>query len=136
MEKNKFILTLLFFSFFSCSFDYSNATVDENLSEEVPNTIVINYSETRVDEDGSITIIKAKKAEEYAKLNKLYLEDVYIVLYSAENGLSQFLLFTDYYGRLLSGIATFSIGGISLHCLGFHIHYTLSKSIRYAKHPP
>ncbi|MBN2531992.1 MAG: LPS export ABC transporter periplasmic protein LptC [Spirochaetales bacterium] len=77
MKKNNLfylsiISTILFIS--GCSLDYSSANLAEDLSEKVPETVFLNFSQTQV-KDGKITNkIEAERAESYTKKKEMIME--------------------------------------------------------------
>lgn len=77
MKKNNFIyvITIFIILYFSnCSLDYSSANIAEDLSEKVPETVFVQFSQTQV-KDGKITNkIEAQRAESYTKKKEMILE--------------------------------------------------------------
>ena len=67
----KLSLMLLLVCALSCSFDYEEATVEEELSEEIPDTVMLKFSQTVVEEDGSMIRLEAERAEVYEKQEKM-----------------------------------------------------------------
>lgn len=66
------ISNILFFS--NCSLDYSSTNIAEDLSEKLPETVFLNFSQTQV-KDGKITNkIEAKRAESYTKKKEMVME--------------------------------------------------------------
>jgi LPS export ABC transporter protein LptC len=87
MKKNNFIILFLVFSLFicfisSCTFDYTS--FEEELKEEIPNAIIINFSQVRVRDDGTTIEIKADRAEDYEELNHTYFKNVHFIQYDEE----------------------------------------------------
>jgi LPS export ABC transporter protein LptC len=70
-KRHLLLLILLALFSFSCSFDYEEATVEEELSEEIPDTVMLKFSQTVVEEDGSMIRLEAEKAEVYEKQEKM-----------------------------------------------------------------
>jgi LPS export ABC transporter protein LptC len=68
-----FILLVVLFAS-HCSLDYSSANIAEDLSEKVPETVFLNFSQTQV-KNGTITNkIEAARAESYTKRKEMILE--------------------------------------------------------------
>ena len=64
------LITLLLLGFAaSCSFDYKEAMVDEEISGGTPNAIIINLEETVIERGIIAYSLKADKAETYDKKN-------------------------------------------------------------------
>jgi LPS export ABC transporter protein LptC len=76
MKKNRvfYLLVIFILSISNCSLDYSSANIAEDLSEKIPETVFLNFSQTQV-KDGKITNrIEAKRAESYTKKKEMILE--------------------------------------------------------------
>jgi len=71
MHRTSLLLLLISVFAFSCSFDYEEATVEEELSEEIPDTVMLKFSQTVVEEDGSMIRLEAERAEVYEKQEKM-----------------------------------------------------------------
>jgi LPS export ABC transporter protein LptC len=67
-------LSLLFLS--ACSMDYEEAEVAEDISEEVPNTVLHYFSQTIVRDGTPVYRVQAEKAETYNKKNTMILFNV------------------------------------------------------------
>jgi len=71
----------------ACSFDYDEAVVEEELAEEIPDSVMLDFSQTVVQEDGRWIRIRAKRAEMYEKLDKMVARDVLFEEFDAEGNL-------------------------------------------------
>ncbi len=60
----------------SCSLDYSDAELLENLSENTPNTIIYNYESVEIKQGSPVLIIKADKAEMFNSIEETHLQKV------------------------------------------------------------
>ena len=70
-----FIISILFV-FAGCSLDYSGTRMPEDLSEMVPETVFIDFTQVQV-EDGAIqSRLEARKAENYTRKKEMVLENV------------------------------------------------------------
>jgi LPS export ABC transporter protein LptC len=89
MVRNNFsfiyLVSLFFILFISCSLDYSPAMVAEDLSEKVPETVLINFKQTKV-ENGKISRqVSASRAENYTKTKQTIFLNVQFLDYD-KNG--------------------------------------------------
>jgi LPS export ABC transporter protein LptC len=71
----------------SCSFDYDEATVDEELSEEIPDSISFKFSQVIVYEDGARIKLEAERVEVYEKLNQITAYGLHFEEYGADGEL-------------------------------------------------
>ena len=71
----------------SCSFDYDEAVVEEELSEYIPDSVMTGFSQTVIEEDGSKIRILASRAEIYEKLDKMVAEEIAFQEFDAEGRL-------------------------------------------------
>lgn len=60
----------------SCSMDYSDAQIAEEIGENTPNSIIENFSYTSVDNGDIVFRIYAEKAEDYSKKKETVLNNV------------------------------------------------------------
>mgnify|MGYP006286945803 CR=1 FL=1 len=73
----KRLLPLLLLSLlFACSFDYEGARIAEDLAEEVPETVLIDFSRTRIDGGRPKYQITGSRAAAYGKRLETEVEDV------------------------------------------------------------
>jgi LPS export ABC transporter protein LptC len=63
----------------SCSFDYEGAMVDENLKEETPESILINFSQTAVKEGQKVFEITADTVEIYEGHTRTVAKGLYFL---------------------------------------------------------
>jgi LPS export ABC transporter protein LptC len=88
MEKNKarslivYFLPLLFFV--GCSLDYSQAALPEDLSEKVPETVLIKLKQTSVDNGRIKRMIEADKAENFTKAKQTVFENLHYIEYDVD----------------------------------------------------
>jgi LPS export ABC transporter protein LptC len=62
--------------FFACSFDYEGARIAEEFDEEVPETIILDFSRTRIDKGRPEFQITGSRAATYGKRMETEVEDV------------------------------------------------------------
>jgi LPS export ABC transporter protein LptC len=89
MDKKTVILTivvtLLLFVFAGCSLNYGDTTMADDISEQIPETILYDFTHTIVKDSKPLFRIQAKKAETYTKRKETILYNIRFVEY-AENG--------------------------------------------------
>ena len=84
MMKIKLLLALLPTIFLlSCSMDYSDAQVAEEIGENTPNSIIENFSYTSVDNGDILFRIYAEKAENYSTKKETILKKVVFQEYNS-----------------------------------------------------
>ncbi len=77
-----FIIVIVLSACIGCSMDYGQGTVAENLSEEIPNSVLFDVTHTLVSGGRPVYIIRAGKAEAYHSKN---LTIMYTVLFQELN---------------------------------------------------
>ncbi len=82
MVKNSIFSVLFIIFLMSCSHDYEESVFDEELSEETPNSIVVNFREVVVREGKTSYILEADRAETFNKRKSTVFTDLYFVEYS------------------------------------------------------
>ena len=90
MKKNKKLLFtgLLIWGFtFSCSLDYREALVGEELSETTPETVLVNFKYTRVRQGKELAFVEGEKGETFTKKNETVLYKVHFIEYDEEGGI-------------------------------------------------
>jgi len=88
LRKKPLLLSILAFAAaLSCSFDYDEAVVGEELAEEIPDSVMLDFSQTVVQEDGRWIRIQAERAEMYEKLDKMVVRNVVFEEFDAEGNL-------------------------------------------------
>ena len=70
---------LLFLVLTSCSFDYRGAMVEESLSEELPTSILLGFSQTIVEDGRTVMSVQASRAEIYDESEKTVVYDLEFV---------------------------------------------------------
>jgi len=70
------ILIVVFFVFAGCSFDYEEGALAEDLSETVPETVLIEFVQVRTTSGKPDFRVYADRAEIYGKKKETVLEDV------------------------------------------------------------
>jgi LPS export ABC transporter protein LptC len=73
---DKIILSAFILLYTSCSLDYSDANIIEDLAEEIPNTIIFQYESVEIQDGSPVLQIKADKAEVYNSREITLLTDV------------------------------------------------------------
>ncbi|MDA3940902.1 MAG: LPS export ABC transporter periplasmic protein LptC [Spirochaetia bacterium] len=86
MQEIKLFFPLLFISFIlSCSMDYENMEIVEELGNNIPDNVIENFSYTNVD-NGNISFrLYSKKAENYSQKNETLLTKVVFREYNSKN---------------------------------------------------
>lgn len=77
----KFFYLIILFLLFSCSFDYKEAMVEEEISGKTPNAVIINLDETVIKKGVLSYSLKAGRAEAYDKKNLTVFTDVQFTEY-------------------------------------------------------
>jgi LPS export ABC transporter protein LptC len=70
------LLSLFFALLFGCSFDYEEARIAEDLAEEVPETVIIDFSRTRIDGGRPKFEISGSRAATYGKRMETEVEEL------------------------------------------------------------
>ena len=87
MRNNYYLFFLLFITLLlpgfilSCTFDYKEAMVDEEISGSTPNAVIINLDETVIEKGIIAYSLKAEKAETYDKKNLTVFTNIQFVEY-------------------------------------------------------
>ena len=76
MNIKLFLPPLLSLVILSCSMDYSDAEIAEEIGENTPNSIIENFSYTSVDNGDILFRLYAEKAENYSKKKETILYKV------------------------------------------------------------
>jgi LPS export ABC transporter protein LptC len=88
MEKNNtrcFLLAALPFLFFiSCSLDYSQATLPEDLSDKIPETVLIKFKQTNVEKGKIKRVVEADKAENFTKAKRTVFSNLHYSEYDSD----------------------------------------------------
>lgn len=71
----------------SCSMDYSDAEIAEEIGENTPNSIIENFSYTSVDNGDVVFRLYSEKAENYSKKKETILYNVVFHEYNTDNEL-------------------------------------------------
>jgi LPS export ABC transporter protein LptC len=88
MQKNKFLfIPILISLLLSCSMDYSDAEIAEELGEDIPDNIIESFSYTSVDSGQIVFRLYSKKAENYNKKKETILEEVVFREYNSKDEL-------------------------------------------------
>ncbi len=82
MVKNSILLLLIFLFLISCSHDYEESFFDEELSDETPNSVVINFREVVIKGGEPSYILEADKAETFNKRKSTVFTDLYFIEYN------------------------------------------------------
>ena len=84
MESKNLLLLLLILTVFllSCSHDYEESVFDEELSDEIPNSIVVNFKEVVIRGGDPAYILEADRAETYNNKKSTVFTDLYFIEYS------------------------------------------------------
>lgn len=75
---------VLFLIFPSCTFDYRSAMVDEDLSKELPSSVLLNLSQTIVENGRIILQAEVERAEIYDDLDKTVFQGLFFAEYGRE----------------------------------------------------
>jgi len=82
MEKIFIIVIVILLS--ACTLDYSDADLIQDLSEEIPNTIIYRYKTVEVQNGNPVLQIQADKAEIYNSKEQTFLTNVEFFNYKDE----------------------------------------------------
>ncbi len=82
MVKNSIIIIIISFFLISCTHDYEESVFDEELSEETPNSIVVNFKEVVIKGGNPSYILEADRAETFNKKNSTVFTDLYFIEYN------------------------------------------------------
>jgi LPS export ABC transporter protein LptC len=78
------LLILPFLFFVSCSLDYSQAILPEDLSEKVPETVLLKFKQTNVDKYKITQLLEADKAESFTKTKQTVFENLHYTEYDSD----------------------------------------------------
>jgi len=70
----------------ACSFDYDEAMVDENLAEEFPESIMLELSQTVVEQGKPVLKVEADSVEIYQGFNKTVARGLHFLEYADDGG--------------------------------------------------
>ncbi len=77
MAVNKLLIFLIFSIFiFSCSMEYDDINVVDELGENIPDNIIKNFSYTSVDNGSIVFRLYSQQAENYSQKNQTILDKV------------------------------------------------------------
>lgn len=76
MRINKLLAFPIAIFLLSCSMDYSDVEVAEEIGENTPDSVIENFSYTSVDNGSIIFRIYSKKAENYSRKKETILDEV------------------------------------------------------------
>ena len=85
MNGKLILLILLGGAVFSCSMDYSDAEIAEEIGENTPNSVIENFSYTSVENGGISFRLYAEKAENYSTKKETILNKVIFHEYNTNN---------------------------------------------------
>lgn len=68
----------------ACSLDYAQAEITEELSEEIPETVLTDFTHTVVENGRPVFVIAAERAENYTERKQTVLWDVTFAEYDSE----------------------------------------------------
>lgn len=81
MVKNSIIIIIISFFLISCTHDYEESVFDEELSEETPNSIVVNFKEVVI--KGEVPLIFLKRTGlKLSTKNSTVFTDLYFIEYN------------------------------------------------------
>ena len=81
------VLTALLLICLSCSLDYQQATVAESISDQIPETILFEFTHTVVSGGRVWVILEAQRAESYSERKEIVLQGVFFREYDEEGKL-------------------------------------------------
>jgi LPS export ABC transporter protein LptC len=88
MVKNNtrfpWILLFPFLVFVSCSLDYSQAILPEDLADTVPETVLIKFTQSNVEKRKLKQLIEANKAETFTKSNKTIFNNIHFTQFDSD----------------------------------------------------
>ena len=71
----------------SCSLDYDQARVAESIPEQIPETILFDFTHTVVSGGRAWVILEAERAETYSERKEIVLQDVFFREYDEQGNL-------------------------------------------------
>ena len=71
----------------ACSLDYEQAMIADELSEDVPETVLIDFTHSIIKDGNPMFIISAEKATTYAESKKTFMKAVIFKQYNSEGEL-------------------------------------------------
>jgi len=70
--------------FSGCSLDYKGAVIGEELSETVPDTILVNFKYTRVRQGQILAVVEGESGKTFSKKNETVLKHVHFIEYNGK----------------------------------------------------
>ena len=68
----------------ACSLDYEQAEITEELSDEIPETVLLDFTHTVVEDGRPVFIISAERAENYTERKQTVLSEVSFAEYDSD----------------------------------------------------
>ena len=87
MQINKLLVFPMAIVILSCSIDHSDIEIAEEIGENIPDSVIENFSYTSVDNGSIIFRLYSKKAENYSKKKETILYYVVFHEYNTDNEL-------------------------------------------------
>ena len=78
------LLVCMLFALVACSLDYGQAEMTEELSDEIAETILTDFTHTVVENGRPVFVVSADRAENYTERKQTVLTDVTFAEYDAE----------------------------------------------------
>lgn len=80
---NKYAVSFIFFLFLvSCSHDYDESVFNEEIAEETPNSVLINFKEVVIKGGKKSYVLEADRAETFNKKRSTLFTDLYFIEYN------------------------------------------------------
>jgi LPS export ABC transporter protein LptC len=87
IEARALLLNILVLFCLSCSLDYEQARVVESISEQIPETILFEFTHTVVTGGRVWVVLEAERAETYGERKEIILQGVFFREYDDEGNL-------------------------------------------------
>jgi len=71
----------------ACSLDYESAEMAEDLDQEIPNSVLINFSQVLVRDSEPAFLVEAARAEDYGKKKETRLTDIHFIEYDKDGAI-------------------------------------------------
>lgn len=85
MQINKLLVFTMAIVILSCSIDHGDIEIAEEIGENIPDSVIENFSYTSVDNGSIIFRLYSKKAENYSKKKETILDEVVFREYNSNN---------------------------------------------------
>ncbi len=85
--RNPFGIILLILLLTGCSLDYREAILEEELAENIPEMVLVNFRHVVVKNGVKAAMVEAERAEDYSKKHEIMIRDVHFIEYSMDGSI-------------------------------------------------